>query len=199
MHELKARVKEKVAANGGIRMFSQQVEKELKDALATFELAPDPYIETVRLPIGVVDLQSLVAFLKTIKEKLSKRDNNVKTADWEVAKTGELRLYKLFVCCIHALSSYIGASPAWDVPMQDFVKAAVSFGRANSPADLTSSGKTMWTKTFEEPCPRTVASMTTLVFFCNTPSAPADSNEPQASLTAAEDTSGVEENKVEEY
>jgi hypothetical protein len=167
MTDLKAQVKLSLAAAGKVSAFAVQVTKELTDAVSDFDLAPDPFIETARLPSGVIDLKSLIDYLKSVKLKLSKRENGVATVDWDVAKSGELRLYKVFACCIHALAGYLAGQVDWTLEFKEFVNVVVSHGRVNPPENLSQSGQTMWTKTFEQPCPRTIASMTTLVYLCS--------------------------------
>lgn len=175
--DLKEKVKAFTDTSLCVGIFSDETQKALYEAKALFELAPDEFIDTGRLPNSVSSLSSLVEYLKTIKEKLEKRDNKTKNEDWDVAKSGQLRLYKLFVCNIHALSAYLaegkpdfGASPA------AFAAAAVIHGKANLPKGLSTKGKTMWEKTFGDSQPRTAATMKTLVFLCQ----PAEEKKPAA-------------------
>lgn len=169
--DLKARVRAYIAAAGGVGEFSDDTKAALADAKAMFELAPDPFIDTARLPTSVTSLFTLVDYLQTIKSKLEKRDNVVDNKDWDVAKSGELRLYKLFVCNIHALSSFIeDGNPDYTVNTNLFAQAACLHGKANPPVGLSTKGNTMWTKTYEDTQIRTVATMKTLIYLCKPPS-----------------------------
>jgi hypothetical protein len=150
-----------------IPQFTGDVISQLEDAAEEFSLAPDEWIDVKRLPAGVVDLPSLINHLRAIQNQLGSRPSDVKTADWDVAKSGSLRLYKLAVCCITGLVSYIDASPIWNVSIKVFVAACMMHAKANAPGNLAAKGKTLWTKTFEDGSPRTVSVMTALVFLCH--------------------------------
>jgi hypothetical protein len=163
---LKGRVAKAVGRGGSYGALSADTVDILKEAVEEFNLAPDEYIDTLRLPSSVTDLPTLVAYLRTIKDKLSKRDNKVKNEDWDVAKSGELKLYKLFVCCIHAFDNYLSNSPDTSLALKGVAEAAILTGRSSAPASLASKGKTMWEKTFEANQPRTLASMCTLLYLC---------------------------------
>jgi hypothetical protein len=164
---LKAHVISFLGTGGGVLPFSKEVLDGLSDAKSMFELAPDAFIDTARLPSSVVGLSTLVQYLKTIKDKLEKRDNATANKDWDVAKSGELRLYKLFACNIHALSDYITkGKPNYNLAPILFSDAARMYGKANPPDGLSLKGKTMWEKTYGDGQPRTAASMKTLVYLC---------------------------------
>jgi hypothetical protein len=165
--DLKGRVKRYMVSSGQVGAFSDSIKQSLSEAKALFELAPDEYVDTGRLPNSVVSLSTLVDYLKTIKSELENRDNSVENKDWDVAKSGKLRLYKLFVCNIHALSSYVTrGNPAYNVTSSIFADAARTHGKANPPTGLSEKGKTMWDKTYGDNQPRTAASMKTLVYLC---------------------------------
>jgi hypothetical protein len=164
---LKAHVISFLGTGGGVLPFSKEVLDGLSDAKSMFELAPDAFIDTARLPSSVVSLSTLVQYLKTIKDKLEKRDNATANKDWDVAKSGELRLYKLFACNIHALSDYITkGKPDFSLAPILFADAARMYGKANPPDGLSLKGRTMWEKTYGDGQPRTAASMKTLVYLC---------------------------------
>lgn len=192
--DLKGRVISYIGAGGKIGHFSDSTKKKLVDAKALFELAPDEYIDTGRLPSSVTSLSTLVDYLKTIKEKLAKRDNAVENKDWNVAKSGQLRLYKLFVCNIHALSDYASDDSAnFQVAAGVLAVAACGFGKANPPVGLSAKGKTMWDKTYGDSQPRTIATMKTLVFLCKDDSKETtNTDEPKLDNQKQEGESGTE-------
>jgi hypothetical protein len=173
-HKLAAQVQASYADTAGTAAFPPGVEGKLEAAKQEFMLAPDPYVDTVRLPTTVVSLSTLFDYLRTIKGLLESRDNNVKNSDWDVAKSGQLKLYKAFVCAIHALSNYLddGVISASALPV--FVKAVVAHARLHAPEGLSENGTTMWTKFFEGDQPRTLATLATLTTLCvMEPAAPA--------------------------
>jgi hypothetical protein len=158
-------VKAAKASTQEMNPFVQEVLDKLTDAVSAFPLAPDEFIDVGRLPVGVNSLDMLITHLKSIKEKLANRNNRTQNQDWAVAKSGELRLYKLFVCCIHGMCGYIASGAKWTVKPEDFVKAVMVYARKSPPDNLSTSGKTLWTKTFEEGSVRTTSCMHALVFF----------------------------------
>jgi hypothetical protein len=167
--------------------FSEELKAQLKDAVDQFTLAPDQFIDVGRLPATVVDLPTLVQYLKTVQDRLANRPNDVKNSDWDVAKTGALRLYKLYVCCIHALHSYVsqGTPPNYNVSPADFASGAIAHGRGQIPQGMSTDGSKMWAKTFEGGQPRTFAVMSSLIYLCTettvgpvTTSKPSPTNSP---------------------
>jgi hypothetical protein len=165
-HKLAAQVQASYAETGAIAAFPLGVDDKLTAAKQEFMLAPDPYIDTVRLPTTVVSLSTLFAYLRTIKGLLESRDNNVKNADWDVAKNGQLKLYKAFVCSIHALSNFLDDAIVTTSALPAFVKEVAAHARTRPPAGLSVNGATMWTKFFEGDHPRTLATLATLTALC---------------------------------
>jgi hypothetical protein len=159
----------KAAAADGARLnpFPTSVIASLQAAVDEFQLAPDDHIDVGRLPTSVVSLTTLFAYLRSIQSKLSARDPKVKTEDWDVAKSGELRLYKLYVCAIHALHSYLSDSPDHTVNCSRFVEAVQTHARINPPKALSKNGSTLWAKTFDGTSPRTLSVITSLIYFCS--------------------------------
>jgi hypothetical protein len=158
-------------------ILTDELKAKLKAAVEEFILAPDDYIDVRRLPVTVKTLADLINYLKSIKDKLSKRDNKVKTEDWEVAKSGELKLYKLYVCGLNAVHSYLTGKPTWDVEVSKFSSDVITAAPSNKPPGLSAAGQTLWTKTFEGSPPRTTAVVNSIIFFLmlearNTPTAP---------------------------
>jgi hypothetical protein len=140
----------------------------LTDVAKDFNLGPDASIDITRLPTNVVDLESLIAFLRSVKDMLAKRDNKTKTEDWDVAKQGTLKQYKVFVCCIHTLLHYLGTNPVFDTTISQFAEAAVAVAPAAKPLTMSSGGQKMWDNTIGVNFPRSVMCMKLLVYFMTT-------------------------------
>lgn len=189
----------KAAAADGARVnpFPTNVIASLQAAVDEFQLAPDDHIDVGRLPTSVVSLATLFAYLRSIQSKLSARDPKVKTEDWDVAKSGELRQYKLYVCAIHALHSYLSDSPDHTVNCSRFVEAVQTHARINLPKALSKNGSTLWAKTFDGTSPRTLAVITSLIYFCsrasgrgrNLPPPPSPPSAPGSSRSSSQEKS----------
>jgi len=147
--------------------FHPDVLTALLDATTEFPLAPDEFVDVGRLPPAVVDLATLFAHLRSIKQKLAAKSSEVKTVDWEVAKSGELRLYKLYICALHALHSFLGTAYDATLTPNDFALAAIAFAQTNPPADLAEKGTKLWQKTFDGTSSRCLAVMKSLLYFCS--------------------------------
>lgn len=166
---LVAKVKRLALSSGPMDPFSAATIGLLQDAKDEFVLAPDLYVDVARLPPGVTTLPLLISHLRAIKEKMKSRPNGIKTADWDVAKSGELRQYKLYVCCIHSLCDYVSGSPDYSMSVAPFVANSLVHAKGNVPTGLSKGGKELWENTFGPDGTRTVAVMTSLVFFCLQP------------------------------
>jgi hypothetical protein len=199
VHAVKNAVKTASSAGGAVGNFSSEVIDSLADAAEEFALAPDEFVDVMRLPPGVTNLAGLFSYLRTIQQKLSKRDNKVKNEDWEVAKTGELRLYKLFVCCIHGLAYYVMGTPDYSVNISAFASAVIIHSRTTQPVGLAQKGKTLWEKTFSDAQPRTHAVMRTLIYFCMRETVTGSSVIPDKGVEADKDKPGTgDESKTPE-
>jgi hypothetical protein len=159
-------VKAHIERGGPVGVFTYEVFQLLSAAKEEFMIAPDEFVDVGRLPASVTSLDTLISYLRTIKTKLSNRDNKVKTEDWEVAKSGELRLYKLYVCCIHALYGYAKGSPDINANPTMFSAAVITHARSSQPPNLAKNGATLWQKTFSDAQPRTQAVVKSLLYFC---------------------------------
>lgn len=140
------------------------VRQILLDAVVEFQLAPDDLVDTGRLPSTVIDLNSLVSYLGQIKDEISRRDSSVATKDWEAAKQGRLRLYKVFVCAIHALAGYMSNGFNEDASLSKHASQAVAYAKAHPPERLSTSGQTLWTKTFDDNSARAAGAIRTLLY-----------------------------------
>jgi len=165
---LVAQVKDRIRDTTTVTPFSSEIVKRLDEAAADFVLAPDEFLDVARLPGTVTDLDTLFAYLKTIQGKLATRDNKVKTEDLEVAKSGELKCYKTYVCGIHALSGYIHTSPDFNMSAAEFCNKIAAWSSKNPPEGLGKGGATLWDKTFGETNPRILAVLKSLIYFCDT-------------------------------
>jgi len=143
----------------------------LNDAILEFNLAPNEYADVERLPLGVRSLTELIEYLRTIKTKLAARDPKQKTEDWAVARSGELRLYKTFVCCLNALYRYhsLGVPANWGIQLNLFVRALTRWASVNPPVGLSKSGTKLWNSVFEQDNSRSIIAIKTVLHFCLTP------------------------------
>jgi hypothetical protein len=154
--------------SGRLPKFDDETLQKLADASTEFALAPDEFIDVGRLPPAVQTLDALIDHLKTIKVKLLGRDAEVLNKNWDVAKEGSLRLYKLFACCIAALQIYVSQTPypSTVVTMGVFAENCCAHARIDKPPGLANKGAKLWEKTFEQGTSRTLAVMKALIFFC---------------------------------
>lgn len=161
-------------------MFAPHIHTILQNAVLKFNLAPDLYVDVGRLPATVDTLTALVDYLGEIGEKLSKKDNKTKNEEWETAKSGELRLYKLYVCCIHALYAFLGNSEPKDSDETPGLlsQKVCAYARTNVPGDLGGNAKKLWEKTFASESSRTVKVMLSLIYLCSHTAAPATTPAP---------------------
>lgn len=159
-------VKARAADTNNVVPFDPLAMSILAQAVIDFPLAPDEYIDVGRLPATVVNLQTLISYLKSIQTKLATRDPKVKVEEWEVAKTGQLKLYKLYVCAIHAMHSYAYGSPDYKVTPAVFCNAVAAWARNKPPAGLGKNGSTLWNKTFTDVSGRVLAVLQSLLYFC---------------------------------
>jgi len=158
-------------------MFKDEIKELLAEAVADFNLAPDPWADVARLPSSVKNLTTLVSHLGTIKEQISKRDSKTKNEDWEVAKSGDLRKYKLFVCCIHALNGYIKDEPTYDVDLTTFISAVMQHAASKPPAQLETGATKLWNATFVGKSARTISVMKALLYFVSEEAGPPPSGD----------------------
>jgi hypothetical protein len=133
----------------------------LATAAAEFNLAPDHWIDVKRIPATVTDLDTLVAYLRTLRDEISNPRPDTQSS-------GRLKLYKLMICMIHALDSYVSSGPNFSVTASVFCAAALEHGRLNVPAGLSDNGQKMWTATFEAGNVRAQHCMAVLVSFGDT-------------------------------
>lgn len=131
---------------------------ELTAAAEEFNLAPDVWLDVNRLPRTVVDLPTLVEYLRVIRAELNSPTDDTKTS-------GRLKLYKLFVCAIHAYSDYLEDAPDYSLSAQDHTDAVFARARANPPEDLSVKARTLWNATFEPTNSRARNCLAVLIFF----------------------------------
>jgi len=165
-HALAHRLKTFMDANSHVDSISAEAMQKLAAAVEEFQLAPDALIDVKRLPSSVVDFQTLVDYLLAIKKKISDRPAGTDNQNWEVAKSGELKLYKLFACGMHAVNGYLTQDPAPNLgkDIQAVGNDVFAYGGTNAPDGLSSSGVTLWKATFDSPAPRTHTCLRTILF-----------------------------------
>lgn len=100
---LAEQLKDFITENRDVGAISIDVINKINTAKADFIIAPDELVDVKRLPTAVVDLDTFLAHMTSIKAKLNARDEKIKMSEWDVAKSGQLKMYKLSICCIHAL------------------------------------------------------------------------------------------------
>jgi hypothetical protein len=160
------------------KVLDTHIEEILDQAVLQFNLAPDLFVDVGRLPASVQNLPALITYLKEIQAKLSKKDNKTKTDEWEVAKSGELRLYKLYVCCLHALREWGKTSPSWPKTTNAAGVATLvcTHARTTVPSTLGGKAKILWEKTFASEAGRTVKVMISILYLCTQTPAPTTTN-----------------------
>jgi len=143
--------------NNHVGAIPDHVMAKLATAIEDFKLSPDALIDVKRLPANVDTFDALVTYLKTVKEKIGNRPADKSNKEWEVAQRGELKLYKLYVCAIHAVHGYLNQEPAPDLNRDISVVAgeAFTYGSTNPPAGLADNGTKLWKATFTAPGIRT--------------------------------------------
>jgi len=156
-HAFAAAVKATATANANIgAAFSTAFAGQLQAAVEEFTLAPDDLIDVKRLPVSVTDFPSLVTHLRGIRDRLASNDDKVITS-------GLKKQYKLYVCCIHAFNNARPTITVFPISTMGYVRALLAHGRNNPPASLSPAGQKLWSSTFDDPSPRTVSVMVSLV------------------------------------
>jgi hypothetical protein len=123
-------------------------------------------IDVGRLPPSVQSFSALVDHLRAVKKQIAERPSGVETADWDVAKRGDLKLYKLFICAIHATHAYLTkeADVALDRPLATVAQDIITAAPGNAPEGLSKGGQDLWTATFSGAVPRTSSCVKALLF-----------------------------------
>lgn len=145
---------------------------ELTAAVAEFNLAPDEFADIKRVPGTVTSLRALVEELRKIRTELENPTDETK-------KSGRLKLYKLFVCSIHALHGYI-SSAACDYALtpRNFVTAVMNHAVANPPGGLGAGANKLWQVAFGAGQMRTRNCVAFLVHLMRTTAPPAPAPAP---------------------
>jgi len=132
--------------------------RDVVAAAEEFNITPDNWIDIKRLPGTVTDLPSLVNHLRTIRTELENPTDETK-------KSGRMRLYKLFVVCIHAVSAWIQGNPDYAQSLQAVVESIKDHARRNVPQGISAKGTKLWTASFDAGNARTTSCLTTLIHF----------------------------------
>lgn len=160
------RVRTWVADDPNVNAFTLDVLFALEKAVDEFNIEPDEYADIRRMPLSVTSLDTLVAHLRSIKVKLAGRPTGVVNANWDVAKSGELRSYKQFACCIRALYIAVCHGQPNGVPLSEFVNGVLVTASGNPPKALSSNARTLWNKTIDPNNSRTKVDLSLLVQIC---------------------------------
>lgn len=163
MNSLLNTLKNAVQDTTQIDLTQASITRELASLCEEFNLAPDEYVDVKRMPSTVTDLESLKTYLVSIRDKLTKIDDAEKKGKADVVKNGELKLYKLCVCCLHGLSSYLTGGTGGSKTIQEISSEAINHARANKPVNLGANGSKLWESTFAQNAVRTKNIMTCVV------------------------------------
>jgi hypothetical protein len=158
-HTLASDLKAFIDASRNVGNLNTETLALLIAAKELFQLAPDAYIDVKRIPPNVRTIQGLFDYLQAIQAKIKTRPPGVSNQDYDVAQRGELKLYKLLVCAIHAIAAYLGQDfmPDLERPLNQIADDTIAHARTNAPAGLSQSGTTLWNATFSGAVPRTKA------------------------------------------
>lgn len=153
------------AASGTIGALQADFLTKLQSAAAEFVMAPDPYVDVSRLPPGVSDLDTLFIELRNTQRAIT--ENKV-----AAEKEGKVRSYKLYVCAIHAIASYVGGNPRPTGTYNEVAMATMRHAADNAPPGMSSGGRTLWEKTFTTDSARTKAVVISVYFLGRVITAP---------------------------
>ena len=122
----------------------------LDEDIMDFNLGAETHVDVSRIPATVVDIPTLVAHLRDVRARLSNRPAGVKNEDFEVAKQGLLKQYKMYACAMSAMHrwSLREASDDWTGTPKNLVSRIIDWGKDNPEPNLGGDGKKMWTNTF---------------------------------------------------
>jgi hypothetical protein len=140
--------KDKVGLIGGIK-------KLLVDAAAEFALVADPNVDVARLPASVVNLETLIAYLRSIKADMERENGSREASDADTKQpayktTGKLKQYKQFACAISAANMFLsGGATTTGHTRSELSTLIFNHGRDNPPAGLSDNGTTMWKANFD--------------------------------------------------
>jgi hypothetical protein len=153
----------------------------LFQAKRDFNLAPDDFVDVARTPSSVRDFAGLVGHLRLIQRELADPTEQTKTS-------GRLRYYKVMTCCINALASYceVHGREVQDMTMLALRDAVMTHARSNPPPSLSTSGKVLWDRTFEQGSGRTSTALSMVLYLINSSVQEEGVQGPRPQLTAGE-------------
>jgi hypothetical protein len=125
-----------------------------------FNIAPDVWIDVKRLPISVDSWNSLRQYMRGLRTQVENKTEAIQNA-------GLVKLYKLLLCCTHALSTYLRApdGPTYPMIRADMVTNAMRHATMHPPVGLSDKAMKLWKATFEGSPSRPTCIMATLVYF----------------------------------
>jgi hypothetical protein len=154
--------------NKEIGAFSKAVLEALRNGKSEFNIAPDEAIDVKRLPKTVVDLPSLLTYIKDIRSEISAEEPGADKAKSAVATSGKLKVYKLAICTIFALSTYLDDVEWKPQTVKDLCKNVMMHAKENAPAGMSDGGKKMWSAIYDKPeaSPRNVMFTRAVIYLC---------------------------------
>jgi len=186
-HRLANDLKAFIEVSSPVGNLSEDTLAKVVSATNMFPLAPDEYVDVKRIPQTVTTFQHLVDYLTTIQTKIKSRPPGKSNQDWDVAQKGELKLYKLLVCGLHAIAAYTAQGDAVDLdrPLNEVSDDTIAYARATPPGGLSQNGTTLWNATFSGAVPRTKACVNTIYYLLSREvGQPADGNDSDMDSTA---------------
>lgn len=122
--------------------------ESLEEFDVDFNLGPDAFADVKRMPATVRTIDDLMDYLMVLKGRISQRPSLVPTADWDVAKSGDLKLYKMYVCCGMALKRFLTANAGFVGTPSDIANAVIRSSTNTRELNLSDSGMKLWTAVF---------------------------------------------------
>lgn len=124
-----------------------------------FNLSSDPFADVSRLPKSVNSYKTLIAHLKNLKVQISKKPQDIANKDFELAKSGMLKQYKLFACALSAMKRWSGRDSSKEISgtRKAHARRIVEWAKDNVEDTMSSNGKTMWKAAFSQNSDRMVS------------------------------------------
>jgi hypothetical protein len=138
-HVLKAEVEGAIGTN--VNPLVDDFAEKLRGAAMEFAMAPDAYLDIARLPASVIDLDTLFSELRRVQTQIADNKEGAQ-------KEGKIRTYKIYICAIHAISSFMDTTPAITVSYRQLAISTMEHAQNNQPTGLSESGRKLWEKTF---------------------------------------------------
>jgi hypothetical protein len=163
-----------IEANANVNQISESAIKKLEAAAEEFTLVPDAMIDVKRLPLGMTTFDDLVRHITALRGKISQRDSNQKITDSDIAKSGELKQYKMFVCSIHGVKNFVKAKKDLGKPLSNVVDDIMAHSKDNPPGGLSEGGTKLWKSSYDARPPRMMTCIRLVVMLLATDEVNAD-------------------------